>query len=147
MAKAIKEIIVLLLVCLVGMLLFAVLFYEYIPNRKVIPEVSKYEASEQVKQLKEDDIDKKDSQVVLTYQVTSSDLNNYKAQKEYVPGKANPFAPVSQDVEANATTKSNTNANTTNNNASQTTNRNSTTQNVSNSTNNTNSLIDDGGTK
>ena len=44
MSKIIKEIIIMLLVCLVGMLLFSVIFYEYIPNRKIIPEVTQYSA-------------------------------------------------------------------------------------------------------
>lgn len=49
MAKIIKEIIIMLLVALAGMLLFAVIFYEYIPNRKVVPEVIQYSASEKIK--------------------------------------------------------------------------------------------------
>ena len=40
MAKIIKEIIIMLLTCLAGMLLFAVILYEYIPNRKVVPEIA-----------------------------------------------------------------------------------------------------------
>jgi len=59
MSKIIKEIIIMLLVALAGMLLFAVIFYEYIPNRKVVPEVAMYNASEKIKELKADDIDKK----------------------------------------------------------------------------------------
>ena len=111
MSKIIKEIIIMLLTCLVGMLLFAVIFYEYIPNRKIVPEVSQYAPSEQVKEIMADDIDKRNDQVVLTYKVTGSDLNNYKVTKDYVPGKANPFGAVSQDVEASATTKGGTSSN------------------------------------
>ena len=81
MSKIIKEIIILLLVCLVGMLLFSVIFYEYI-------------------------------QIVKTFEVTSSDLNNFKVTKDYVAGKANPFAAVASDAESNATTsKSSSNNN------------------------------------
>ena len=102
MSKIIKEIIILLLVCLVGMLLFSVVFYEYIPNRKIIPEVTQYSASEKIKEQKADDIDKRDEQIVKTFEVTSSDLNNFKVTKDYVAGKANPFASVANDVEASA---------------------------------------------
>ena len=49
MAKIIKEIIIMLLTCLAGMLLFAVVLYEYIPNRKVVPEVAMYNASDKIK--------------------------------------------------------------------------------------------------
>lgn len=139
MGKVIKEIMIMLLVCLVGMLLFAVAFYEFIPSRKVVPDVTQYSASEKVQELLADNIDKTNDQVVLTYKVTSSDLNNYKVTKDYVPGKANPFAEVSKDPETNATTN-NTNSSTTSNTTS------ANTQN-SNSTTTTNSLIDDGGTK
>lgn len=133
MGNILKEITIMLLVCLVGILLFAVVFYEYIPNRKVVPEVTKYAASEQVQQALADDIDKRDDQIVLTYEVTSSDLNNYKNNKKYVPGKANPFASVSQDAESTA------NTNIAGGGSSTSTNTNTNTS--------TNKLIDDGGIK
>ena len=106
MTKIIKELIIMLLVCLAGMLLFAVVFYEYIPNRKIVPEVAKYEAPEQVKEMLADPVDQQESnKVVTTYSVTASDLTNYKATKDYVPGKSNPFASVAQDPETGSTTK------------------------------------------
>ena len=142
MGKIIKEMMIMLLVCLLGILIFAVIFYEFIPNRKVVPEVNQYMASEQVKELMADDIDKRDDQVVLTYKVTSSDLNNYKVTKDYVPGKANPFGPVAQDPETNATT----NTTTGNTNSSTTTNTSETTDTTIENTT-TNTLIEDGGTK
>jgi len=112
MSKIIKEIIIMLLVCLVGMLLFSVIFYEYIPNRKIVPEVTEYSASDKIKEQMADDIDKKDDQIVKTFEVTSSDLNNFKVTKDYVAGKANPFAAVASDAESNATTsKSSSNNN------------------------------------
>lgn len=94
MIKAIKEIITMLLVCLVTMLILAIALYQYIPSRKVVPEVIKYTASEDVKDLLEDNIDTKakeeENKAVLT--LTSSDLNNYRKSYDYVPGKSNPFA-------------------------------------------------------
>ena len=111
MSKIIKEIIILLLVCLVGMLLFSVIFYEYIPNRKIVPEVTQYSASDKIKEQMADDIDKKDDQIVKTFEVTSSDLNNFKVTKDYVAGKANPFAAVASDAESNATTSKSTSNN------------------------------------
>lgn len=111
MSKIIKEIIIMLLVCLVGMLLFSVIFYEYIPNRKIVPEVTQYSASDKIKEQMADDIDKKDDQIVKTFEVTSSDLNNFKVTKDYVAGKANPFAAVASDAESNATTSKSTSNN------------------------------------
>ena len=95
--KVIKEIMIMLLVCLVGILLFAVVFYEYIPSRKEVSEVAAYEPTSAVKEQLSDNIDQMDEQVILTfeqgdYEVTSTDLNRYKNKNIYVPGKANGFA-------------------------------------------------------
>lgn len=105
MSKIIKEIIIMLLVALAGMLLFAVIFYEYIPNRKVVPEVTQYSASEKIKELKADNIDKRDEQIIKTFKVTSSDLSNYKVTNDYVAGKSDPFAPTKQSPDADSSTK------------------------------------------
>ena len=114
MAKAIKEIIIMLLICLVTMLILAIVLYKYIPNRKVVPEVVTYTATEDVQDLLNDNIDtKSDSDnVILTYEVTSSDLKNYQSTNTYVPGKSNPFAAVdSSTTVAGTSTSSNGNSN------------------------------------
>lgn len=100
MAKVIKEIIIMLLVCLITMLILAIGLYKYIPNRKAVPEVVAYTASEDVKDLLEDNIDKKSDSddVILTYEVTASDLTGYQSINTYVPGKSNPFAAASSST-------------------------------------------------
>lgn len=100
MAKVIKEIIIMLLICLVTMLVLAIALYKYIPNRKVVPEVVSYTASEEVKDLLADNIDTKSDKdnVILTYEVTASDLNGYQSTNIYVPGKSNPFAAASKST-------------------------------------------------
>ena len=105
MANIIKEIIIMLLVCLAGMLLFAVVLYEYIPNRKVIPEIAQYNPSEKIKELKADDIDKKNETIIKTFEVTSSDLANYKVANDYVPGKSNPFGSGKTNPDSDSSTK------------------------------------------
>ena len=94
MAKIIKEIIIMLLVCLLTMLVLAIALYKYIPNRKTVPEVVKYTASEDVQDLLDDNIDSKSDtdNVILTYEVTAGDLSGYQSTNTYVPGKSNPFA-------------------------------------------------------
>ena len=109
--KVIKEIMIMLLVCLVGILLFAVVFYEYIPSRKEVSEVAAYEPTSAVKEQLSDNIDQMDEQVILTfeqgdYEVTSTDLNRYKNKNIYVPGKANPFATVSNGSEGDVNNNS-----------------------------------------
>lgn len=93
MTKAIKEIIIMLLICLAIMLLLAIAFYQYIPNRKNVPEIQTYTVSEEVQDLLEDDIMTRstDAEPVETYKVTSSDLKTYQTEQEYIPGKINPF--------------------------------------------------------
>lgn len=109
MAKTIKEIIIMLLVCLVTMLVLAIALYQYIPNRKAVPEIVTYVATEDVQDLLEDDIDTRsdDDNVILTYEVTSSDLNNYQRINAYVPGKSNPFAAYSGTPTTEATDSNN----------------------------------------
>lgn len=109
MTKIIKEIIIMLLVCLAGMLLFAVIFYEYIPNRKAVPEVALYLAPEKIKQMMADDIDKRNEQIIKTFEVTSSDLTNYKITNDYVAGKSNPFGSGKYNPDSESSTKKNAN--------------------------------------
>ena len=106
MAKVIKEIIIMLLVCLLTMLILAIALYKYIPNRKTVPGVVKYTASEDVQDLLSDNIDAQNDsdKVVLTYDITASDLSGYQSANTYVPGKSNPFAATSK---ATATTDGN----------------------------------------
>lgn len=100
MAKSIiKEIIIILLLCLAIILILGVLLYEYVPGNQLIPEKVSYVTSENVKEAlnKSEEVDT--TQVILTYEVDSTDLNNYRRIKNYVPGKKNPFSTYAQEVE------------------------------------------------
>lgn len=101
MTKIIKEIIIMLLVCLVAMLALAIALYQYIPGKKVVPEISEYKVSEQVQDLLEDNIDQKNDndRVILTYEVTKGELSGYQVTNDYVPGKSNPFGEVNKTIE------------------------------------------------
>ncbi len=93
MAKSIiKEIIIVLLLCLAIMLVLGILLYEYVPITKTLPNEVSYTTPENVKQelLSSSDVD--DTQVIMTYEVNQDDLNNYRRVQDYVPGKANPFS-------------------------------------------------------
>ncbi|MFQ9298387.1 MAG: hypothetical protein ACLR4X_08215 [Clostridia bacterium] len=109
MAKVIKEIIIMLVICLLTMLVLAIALYRYIPNRKAVPEVVTYTASEDVQDLLEDNIDTKSDQdnVILTYEVTASDLSGYQSTNTYVPGKSNPFASASSSASTDGGSDSN----------------------------------------
>ena len=140
MAKIIKEIIIILLICLITMLIFAVVLYDYIPNRKIVAEVAQYATSEEIEVQLADDIDSEEKEVVLTYEVTSKDLTSYEVANEYIPGKADPFAAVTQSVDGEIDgNTSDTDDNTQGNVIENTT--------VDENISDTNSLVDDGGIK
>lgn len=114
-----KEIIIILLLALAIILILGVILYEYIPTNKIIPEKVSYITPENIKQEIETDTSVDDTEVVITYQIDSTDLNNYEKIQEYVPGKKNPFSALNEKVENN--NSSNTEANTNNNTSSSTT--------------------------
>lgn len=67
--NALKEIIIMLLLCLAIILILAVLFYGYMPNNITLPEEVAYTTSQNVTQalIKTGGVD--DSQVILTYEL------------------------------------------------------------------------------
>ena len=138
MAKdIIKEIIIFLLLALAIILILGVLLYKYIPANKIIPEKVSYTTPENVKTELQTDENVDDSEVVVTYQIDSTDLSNYRKIQEYVPGKKNPFASVQQsETTSDSSSNSGTTENTGNNNSSSTnSNTGSTTSTSSNKTN------------
>lgn len=93
MAKTvIKEMIIMLLLCLAILLLLGILLYEYVPMTKTVPNPVSYTTPDNVKQELADTADIDESQVIMTYEVDATDLNNYKSIQNYKPGKANPFS-------------------------------------------------------
>lgn len=100
MTRAIKEITMLLIFCLIIMLFLAIVLYRYIPSRKQIPEIQIYSASEEVQDLLEDDIASRtdETEPVETYKITSSDMKNYKTKQDYIPGKVDPFAEYTENT-------------------------------------------------
>ena len=104
MTKSIlKEIIIVLLLCLAIILVLGILLYDYVPMSKTVPNQVAYTTPEDVKQelIQSGTLD--ESEVILTYEVNSDDLNNYKRVKDYKPGKANPFSSYETPVEQNST--------------------------------------------
>ena len=102
MAKTIlRELIIILLLCLAIILILGILLYKYVPMSKVLPEAVSYTTPEEIKK----EITKTDEvqPVTYTYEVNSSDLNNYKRTQEYQPGKANPFSEISTSQSGNIT--------------------------------------------
>ena len=90
----VKEIILSLVSCLVVLIALSIGFYRFIPNNKVIQEIKNELNSE---------VETNSESIVKTYEITNNDMENYKAKKEYVPGKKNPFAPVDTSSDTDST--------------------------------------------
>ena len=107
--KVIKEIIIVLLLCLAIILLLGLLLYDYVPMAKVVPEPVSYVTPEEVQEelLSAGGVD--ESQIVMTYQIDSTDLNNYKRIQNYKPGKTNPFSSYETGTTGENTTSNNSN--------------------------------------
>ena len=112
MAKnIIKEIIIMLLLCLAIILVLGVLLYEYVPSNKIIPDEVSYTTPEDIKEelSKSDGVD--DEQVILTYSIDATDLNNYERINTYVPGKPNPFSSYDTSASSGENTSQNGSSN------------------------------------
>ena len=73
-------------------LILGILLYEYAPMSKTIPNPVSYTTPEEVQQELATSSDVDESQIIMTYEVDSSDLRNYERINDYQPGKANPFS-------------------------------------------------------
>ena len=98
----IKEIIIVLLLLIAIILALGVLFYEYIPSNKTVPSVATYTTSQSVKDELNEQVTE-DETVLVTYEITESDLKTYEKTKEYVQGRRNPFAATEDTTSQNAT--------------------------------------------
>lgn len=106
MAKSIiKELIIVLLLCLAIIIILGILLYEYVPMVKTLPNQVSYTTPQEAKEELAEASEVDESQVVMTYEVNSADLNNYKKVQKYKPGKANPFSSYEQSITGTNTTE------------------------------------------
>lgn len=148
MAKnVIKEIIILLLLCLAIILLLGILLYEYVPMSKTVPNPVSYTTPEDVQQELASSSDVDNSQIILTYEVDSTDLNNYERINDYQPGKANPFSSYETSGENTTTNGSATGGNSTSSGSNSSSSNNSNTSSSGNTTTSGGEYFKDKGTK
>lgn len=106
-----KEIGIMLLLCIAIALILGVLFYDYIPTNKAVPnKLAAYVTPEDVKKEIDEEIVEK-NKTEVSYQITGSDLSLYKQTHGYTSGKVNPFAPSpsTEKVEEKGGTSGNSN--------------------------------------
>lgn len=127
-----KESIIMILLCAAIALILAVIFYDFIPINKVIPETITYAMPEELSEVKEElrnTFSDESENVVLTYEVTEEDLSEYKQTSAYKAGKANPFGIYKEEpAEENSASSGETNStdNSSNGKSVENTNKNST---------------------
>lgn len=116
MAKiVIREMMIILLICLANILILGVLLYKYVPSNKIIPETVSYTTPETVQEELSKSENVENDEIILTYSVNSTDLDNYERINTYVPGKPNPFSPYDETVEEENIIQSGDTSNTDNN--------------------------------
>lgn len=121
----IKEAFIMLLLCIAILLILGILFYDYIPTNKVIPEKEAYSTPNDVKEEINEQITEIEK-TVISYEITDSDLNIYKKSSDYKPGKPDPFS-LSETTSGSSNSENTTgNSNNTNQEKNETTNANST---------------------
>ena len=148
MAKnVIKEIIILLLLCLAIILLLGILLYEYVPMSKTVPNPVSYTTPEDVQQELATSSDVDNSQIILTYEVDSTDLNNYERINDYQPGKANPFSSYETSGENTTTNGSATGGSSSSSGSNSSSSNNSNTSSSGNTTTSGGQYFQDKGTK
>lgn len=116
MVKAIlKEIIITLLLCIAILLILSVVFYDYNPMNKIVPNKIAYSTPEDIKEeIGEQQVkDVLEGGLNVVYSINDSDLNKYKKSNSYVPGKENPFSETSVVVDENSNEGQTINANNT----------------------------------
>lgn len=120
MVKSIlKEICIMLLLCVAIVLILGVLFYDSIPSNKIVPEkLSAYETPSNV-QAEIDETITAMNKIEVSYEITGTDLSLYKQTHTYKSGKPDPFS-ASTSVDNTPNTNGGTQTNTTGNNTGST---------------------------
>lgn len=106
-----KETTIVLLLCIGILLVLGILFYDYNPITKVIPNKIAYTTPENIREeLEEENVENSISIENKVYTIEDSDLTIYKKSQSYNPSKENPFATSDTSVKntvSNSTIKTN----------------------------------------
>lgn len=106
----IKEVFIMILLCIAIVLILGILLYDYIPSNKVIPVKEAYETPNDVKEEINEQITEIEK-TEISYEITDADLNLYKQTSSYRPGKPDPFSESSTVVNSNVTDENTANTN------------------------------------
>lgn len=109
-----KEVIIILLLCVVITLLLGVILYDYNPIGKVVPSKIAYTTPENIAEELKSTTTSNEKELTpqnKVYTIDGSDLSLYKKSKAYNPSKENPFADTTEET-TNTTTGTTSTSNT-----------------------------------
>ena len=101
MKNILKEISIFVLIIVAIILVLGVLLYDYIPTSKVVPTTISYKTPENLQAEIKEELVEETQQVIITYEIDKSDLNEYQNSSSYKPGKQNPFEEYKEQTNAN----------------------------------------------
>lgn len=105
--SVIKEVIIMLLLCIAIILVLGVIFYNYIPTNKTIPsKLEAYTTPENIQSEIEQVISETEKEEI-TYTIDAADLKIYEQADAYSTGKANPFSAIVDETQENNNANSN----------------------------------------
>lgn len=81
-----------ILIVMAAALVLMIAFYNKISVSRIIPAVEEYALSEEAQNEVAEEDAEGDAEVIKTYKVKASDLNQYERTKEYNKGKQYPFS-------------------------------------------------------
>ena len=113
--SVIKEIFIMLLLCIAIVLILGVIFYNYIPTNKAIPnKLAEYTTPENIK-TEINQLTAETEKQEISYEIDGTDLKLFRQTHGYTTGKVNPFsASTSVDnIENNTQNNNQNNQNTT----------------------------------
>ena len=110
MTKIIREIFIILFICMIVIFTIVLLFYDCIPHKNETIESIEYVADKKVTEtIKEieannssDVVSDKDDSLLKSYSIGKDDLNEFVSENYYETGKKDPFAEYSTSVEEEA---------------------------------------------
>ena len=154
----VRETTIIMLIILAIILTLCVVLYDYVPTDVQVPETKIYTTSADIQEELSTDISMETPNVVLTYEISGTDLTNFEKIKEYEPGKVNPFSSYevqnsdtddNEGTDSNEGTEDDDNANLDNNTIDNNLNNenSSSSSNTNSTTNNSGSYFKNTGTK
>ncbi len=115
--EIIKDLIASILIVISIGIILSIIFYDDIAIGKVIPVADEYALSDEMKKELEDSKLDSAEEIIVNYYIDASDLKKYEKTNQYIKGKSNPFAEISENEIGNNTATGDNNESSNNSNS------------------------------